>query len=176
MIFAYFTATIVIFQTEEPLPSKVELEWRNKVEHILVLSPSGLPFYSQQLQKLELEADVGLAGGAIVGISHIINEITQASNLKVIRHENHCIIIEEGLYTILAVIVTEELKIIRNKMLDFVVDFEAFFEDFLKDWCGNTRVFTPAKKIVEKYFRRRRFYITIRTKGVFYVAQTYLHI
>ncbi len=153
MIFAYFTATTVIFQTEEPLPSKEELEWRNKVEHILVLSRSGLPFFSQPLQKQELEADANLAGGAIVGISSIINEITQASNLKVIRHENHCIMIEEGLYTILAVIATEELKTIRNRMIDFVVDFEVFFEDLLEDWRGDTRVFIPAKKLVNKYFR-----------------------
>ncbi|MFW9993160.1 MAG: MFS transporter [Candidatus Odinarchaeota archaeon] len=152
MIFAYFTATIVVFQLREPLPSKAEIEWRRKIEHVLVLSRSGLPLYSEPLQTRELAADAILAGGAIIGISTLSSEITRASHLKVIKHENYCIMLEEGAHVILAVMVTEELKTVRDRMLDFIADFESFFEDFLADWTGDTRVFAPAKKLVEKHF------------------------
>ena len=152
MIFAYFTATIVVIHQEEPLPPKAELEWRRKTEHILVLSKSGLPLFSQPLQKKELEADVALAGGAIIGISSIINEITQVSGVRVIKQPNYCIMMEEGSQIILAVMVTEELKTVRNKMLDFVVDFESFFEELLQDWRGELKVFSPTKRLVEKHF------------------------
>lgn len=152
MIFASFTATMIVFQIKEPLPSRAELEWRRKVEHILVLSKSGLPLYSQPLQHQELEADAALAGGAIIGVSGIINEITRASNLKVIKQENYCIMLEESSQIILAIMVTEELETVRTKMQDFVVDFESFFEELLHDWTGSTIVFRPTKKLVEKHF------------------------
>ncbi|MFW9991424.1 MAG: MFS transporter [Candidatus Odinarchaeota archaeon] len=152
MIFAYFTATIVVFQLKEPLLSKTELEWRRKIEHVLVLSKSGLPIYSQSLQQQELEADAILAGGALIGISALTNEITRASHLKVIKQEKYCIMLEEGSTIIVAVMVTEELKTIRNRLIDFVADFESFFEDFLVDWTGDTRVFAPTRKLIEKHF------------------------
>ncbi|MFW9994859.1 MAG: MFS transporter [Candidatus Odinarchaeota archaeon] len=152
LIVVYFTATIVVFQLDEPLPSKAELEWRRKTEHVIVLSRSGLPLYSEPLQKRELAADAILAGGAIIGISTLSSEITRATHLKVIKHENYCIMLEEGAHVILAVMVTEELKTVRDKMMDFVADFESFFEDFLVDWTGDTRVFAPARKLIEKHF------------------------
>ncbi|MFW9993158.1 MAG: hypothetical protein ACFFD4_14035 [Candidatus Odinarchaeota archaeon] len=152
LIVVYFTATMAIFQIKEPLPAKAELEWRKKSEHIIVLSRSGLPLYSQPLQKRELEADAILAGGALIGISSLIREITRAPGLKVIKQDNYCIMLEEGVHVILAVMVTEELKTVREKMMDFVADFESFFEDFLDDWMGDTRVFAPARKLVEKHF------------------------
>jgi MFS family permease len=153
MIFAYFTATIVVFHTEEPLPSKEELEWRKKVEHVLVINKIGLPIYSQPIQEQKLDAtDAILAGGAIVGISTLINEITKASHLKVIKQENYCVILEEGSHIMLAVLATEELKAIRNRMLNFIDDFEFLFEDLLIDWDGVTKVFLPAKRLIEKHF------------------------
>ena len=137
---------------KEPLPSKSELEWREKVEHVLVLSKSGLPLYSQPLQKQKLAADAALAGGAIVGISSITNEITRASHLKVIKQENYCIMLEEGAQVLLAVMATEELKTIRSKMMEFLMEFEDFFGELIQEWKGDTRVFMPTKRLVEKTF------------------------
>ncbi|MFX0094944.1 MAG: MFS transporter [Candidatus Hodarchaeota archaeon] len=154
MIFAYFTATILLFRVKEPLPSKTELEWRRKVEHILVLSKSvGLPIYSESLQKQDLEADMALAGGALIGISTIIREITRASELQIIKQKDYCIMLEHGTHILLAVMTKEELGTVREKMVNFVTDFEDFFEDFLEEWKGNLEVFKPAKKLVEKHFR-----------------------
>jgi len=153
MIFAYFTATIVIFQLKEPLPSKKELEWKKKLDHILVLSKSGLPLYSQSFKEKDLESDMILTGGAIVGISSLINEITQTSKLKVIRQEKYCIMLEQSSDLILAVMTTEELNIIRDKMIDFLIDFESFFKDLIKNWVGDSLVFSPAKRLVEKHFK-----------------------
>jgi predicted regulator of Ras-like GTPase activity (Roadblock/LC7/MglB family) len=129
-----------------------EKGWRKKVEHILVLTKSGLPLYSQSLQNEELKADVVLAGGALVGISSLSSEITQASHVKVIIQENYCIMLEEGQNIILAVMIREEVKLIRKRMIGFISDFELTFEKSLKERINDTEVFEPTKEIIEKYF------------------------
>ncbi|MHA2369670.1 MAG: MFS transporter, partial [Candidatus Hodarchaeales archaeon] len=104
LIIAFFTATLLVLQLDEPLPPKAELEWRRKAEHLLVLSQAGLPLYSQALQPTTVspsqtkgKSDVALVGGALVGISSLIQEISQASSrLKVIQQENYCIMLEQG--------------------------------------------------------------------------------
>ncbi|MFX0091971.1 MAG: hypothetical protein ACFFBD_09430 [Candidatus Hodarchaeota archaeon] len=53
--------------------------------------------------------------------------------------------LEEGPHIILALMATEELKTLRNRMLDFIVDFETLFVELLSDWRGDTRVFVPTR-------------------------------
>ena len=117
-----------------------------------MLSRTGIPLYSQSLQDQEPVADAILAGGAIVGISTIVNEITKMKDLKVIKQENYCIMLEAGSHVILAVLTWKDLKIIRQKMIDFVSDFESFFSDLLKVWKGDMEVFLPSKRLVENHF------------------------
>ncbi|MFW9998144.1 MAG: hypothetical protein ACFFD4_39245, partial [Candidatus Odinarchaeota archaeon] len=80
------------------------------------------------------------------------NKITQASNLKVIRQENYCVMLEEGKHVMLAVLSTEELRAIRCRMVDFVDEFESFFAELLDRYGTDTKVFLPTRKLVEKHF------------------------
>jgi hypothetical protein len=159
LIIAFFTATLLVLQLDEPLPPKAELEWRRKAEHLLVLSQAGLPLFSQALQPTvpsaspaKEKSDVALVGGALVGISSLIQEISQASRVKVIQQENYCIMLEQGQQIIVAVMTLEDLKTIRHKMQDFIEEFELFFGELIADWIGDTRVFSPAKQIANKHF------------------------
>ncbi len=129
------------------------VSWRGKIEHILVLTKSGLPLYSQSLQKDELKADVVLAGGALVGISSMASEITQAAHVKLIKQENYCIMLEEGEYIILAILIRNEEKSIRNRMQKIISEFETLHERELKtDMISDSEPFEPTKTMVEKYF------------------------
>jgi hypothetical protein len=126
--------------------------WRGMIEHIIVLTKSGLPIYNQALQKEELKADVSLAGGALVGISSLSSEITQASHLKVIKQENYCIMLEEGSKIILAVLIKEEMKSLRKRMIGFISDFESNFKELLNEEIHDSDAFDPSKVNTEKYF------------------------
>ena len=60
--------------------------------------------------------------------------------------------LEDGQEVMIAIMATEELKIIRKKMQDFVEEFEAFFGELIQEWIGDTRVFLPTKQLVSKHF------------------------
>ena len=48
--------------------------------------------------------------------------------------------------------ITEEVKAIRSRMLDFITDFELTFKGILDDPLSETEGFEQAKELVEKYF------------------------
>ncbi|MBD3405213.1 MAG: hypothetical protein GF411_03640 [Candidatus Lokiarchaeota archaeon] len=156
LIFALFTATIVVLQLKETLPSKEELEWKRKLEHILVLTKGGIPLYSERMsptQPSKESPDEMLIGGALTGITELIKEISQrAGKLKVIQQEGYCIILEEGREVIVAVMALEELGTIRAKTQDFLEDFQRFFGELINDWSGDPKVFSPAKELVQNHF------------------------
>ncbi|TXT54645.1 MAG: membrane protein of unknown function [Candidatus Thorarchaeota archaeon] len=156
LIFALFTATIIVLQLKETLPSKEELEWKRKVEHLLVLSQGGIPMYSERLSSTPVSTegpDEMLVGGALTGITELVKEISQrAGKLKVIQQEGYSIILEEGREVIVAVMALEELDIIREKTQDFLEDFQRFFSELIGDWSGDPKIFSPAKELVANHF------------------------
>ena len=127
-------------------------KWRGKLEHVLVLTKSGLPLYSRSFHEKELKADVVLAGGALVGISFLSSEITQASRVKVIKQENYCIMLEEGVYIVLAVMIRTEVKSLRKRMMRFISEFEATNEELLKAELNDSEEFPSAESLVDKHF------------------------
>jgi MFS family permease len=156
LIFAFLTATIAVLQVPETLPSSDELEWRNKVEHLLVLSIGGLPIYSERLSKTpapSMGPDEMLVGGALSGISELVREISRsAADLKVIQQEGYCILLEDGGTFIVAVMAFEELEAIRTRMQDFRDDFKRIYGSLVEEWAGNPSVFSPVKELVERHF------------------------
>ncbi|MFW9997235.1 MAG: hypothetical protein ACFFD4_34645 [Candidatus Odinarchaeota archaeon] len=135
-----------------------ELEWQKNVLHIMVLAKSGFPLFSQPLQtrNAALRTNLILVDGVVVRISSIIREIIRARalQLKIVKQENHSVMIEEGTHVLVAIMVKEELKTVRKRMLGFIEDFESFFEDLLLEWKGDTDVFSPAKILVNKHFKQ----------------------
>ncbi len=47
LLFLFLIATIVISQTDETLPNKKELEWKDKIQRVYLMYKSGIPIYSQ---------------------------------------------------------------------------------------------------------------------------------
>jgi len=156
LLFIFLIASVILSQLKETLPSKEELEWKNSLLHIYVISKTGLPIYDQDLSELRLnqqKPDETLLSGALVAISALLKEISsKKSPLKVVRQEGFSILIEEGEKVLVAFISTQELKIIRKKIQDFLEDFEILFEDLLNLEIANINAFLPAKTIVRKYF------------------------
>lgn len=157
MLFAYFTATIIIFQLRETLPSRKDLEWKKTLKYIIIIKKSGLTLFSKQLLVQENNINENkqndlLFGGALVGISAIIQEAVQKSKLKIIQQEDNAILIEEGENVFLSIICDKELPIIRKRMLQFLQDFETFFKELIERDAIETTSFISALRFVEKYF------------------------
>ncbi|MHA2094919.1 MAG: hypothetical protein ACW98F_09865, partial [Candidatus Hodarchaeales archaeon] len=89
---------------------------------------------------------------ALVGISFLSSEITQASQVKVIKQDNYCIMLEEGEKIILAVMIKAEAKSLRKRMVDFISDFESLFEKDLKNEMSDSEDFESTSTVVEKFF------------------------
>ena len=51
MFAIYLSATVLLYKLEEPLPTRAEIEWRDKAEAIIVLTNSGVPLYDQILRE-----------------------------------------------------------------------------------------------------------------------------
>ncbi len=156
LIFALFTATMVVIQLPETLPSREELDWKNKIEYLLVVNKGGLPLYSERLSRHGAEQarpDEMLVSGAISGITELVREISQReAKMKVIQQEGYCIMLEEGRDIIVALMALEELKEIRRRLQDFLEEFERFFGRLVTEWGGDPAVFSPTAEIVARHF------------------------
>ncbi len=118
--------------------AKKEAKWRSTIQYLYVIDLSGLLLYEEDLH--QASDDIGktkngaILSGALVAISGLLREITQNTNpLKVISQEGFCILIEEGHHSLVALIATEELKTTRQKMQEFVKEFERKFGTKVRD-------------------------------------------
>ncbi|MHA2251345.1 MAG: MFS transporter [Candidatus Kariarchaeaceae archaeon] len=156
IVFILFTSTMITFQLEETLPDKKELEWKNSIQYLLVLTDDGIVLYSQEMYKdspRKEGPDEVLIGGAMIAISSITKEIVnRESALKVIRQEDYCILLEEVENITVVVISLNELQTIRTKMKEFLSEFMEFFSETLETWKGDVNMFLPTKKLVERSF------------------------
>jgi len=157
LVFALFTATMVVLQLPETLPSREELNWKDKIEYLLVVNKGGLPIYSERLTRTGAATrapDEMLVSGAISGITELVREISmRQTKMKVIRQESYSIMLEEGRDVIVALMALEELGILRRKVQDFLDEFERFFGKLVAEWAGDPRVFSPTAELVNKHFR-----------------------
>ncbi len=156
LLFVFVIATFSISQLKETLPTKDELEWKGAIQYLYVLLRSGIPVHSQDLCEIQEGnycMDEALLGGALIAISSILQEAAQNQNpLKVVKQENYSILIEESPKILVAVITLKELKIIRQKMQTFLEEFQEFFGEVIDSGLTDMRVYSPAKRLAEKFF------------------------
>ncbi|TFH31234.1 MAG: MFS transporter [Promethearchaeota archaeon] len=159
LLFLFLIATIVISQTDETLPKKEELDWKNAIQRIYIMYQSGVPIYSQMIKSSTVltaqqeNMTEELLSGTLVTVSSILDEISRSQRpLKVIKREELSILIENCQNVLMVVFTSEELSKIREKMQVFLQEFVDFFEDALRLEVTNQTVFLPAKKLVQKHF------------------------
>ena len=156
LIFIFMSTTIVVFQIEETLPSKEELEWKTSIQSIFITYKSGETLFNQNLRKEKNENQDNnevLLRGALSAIRSIITEIGQNQKpISIIEQEKFSILLEEGENIIIALISIKDLKILRKKMKEFLKEFQEFFGELLKEKTAEIEVFLPTKKLITKYF------------------------
>jgi hypothetical protein len=125
-----------------------------KLQHVLLISKSGIPLYSQSLKiaESELITNLVIIDREIIEMSSIIKAIRQALEQKITEQRNFKIMIEEGTHVIIAMLVKKENTLVREKMLCFIKDFELLFEDVLIKWKGDLEIFVPVKILIKRHF------------------------
>jgi small GTP-binding protein len=138
--FKTLTKQLVERNTEmmESRPPKRETDWRSTVQYIYVIEQSGLLLYEQDMHQsysdIGKARDSAILGGALIAISSLLKEIALNANpLKVISQEGFCILIEEGQHVLVALVTTEELQTSRQKLQEFLAEFERKFEGKIQD-------------------------------------------
>ena len=89
----------------------------------------------------------------LVAVSSLLQEFTrEKKSLKVIKQEGFSILLEEGEKVLVAIITIKELKVIRQKLQEFLEEFQNFFGELIDKGIAETTVFLPAKRLAEKHF------------------------
>ncbi len=155
ILFTFSIAIFSILHAKETLPSKEERSWQECIQHLFLIHANGVciihyPFIEQEI------IDRDLLAGGLTGIIALIQEMTKsAEKTEVISQKDSKMILKYGNYSTVALISSEDLKILHKKLSQFISDFENLFQDFLIEWFGNIDAFKPAERLISRYFMEK---------------------
>jgi hypothetical protein len=118
------------------------------------VSKSGIPLYSNSLETTNngLMTNLIMVGGKIIELSSIIRAIKLNPRKKIVKQNQLLILIEETIAYTLVILVTEENRTIRNKMLCFIRDFNVFYNLIPVEGLRDLEMNVPLKILIEKHF------------------------
>ena len=157
--FASIISLFFLVNTKEVITSK-ERNWVNNLIHIYVIHESGLLLYDKSFideQSDSVEPD--LASGGFIGLITMLKEITKEKQLlRTIDHGGKKIIFgfNSNKSIIIALLITEELIILRNKLSYFIYDIEKNYPIIRDNFSGvNSNLWRDRiKPILEKHFKQ----------------------
>lgn len=136
-------------------------EWRNYIDRIYLISENGLAIYGgilgeqQQIEDLQgrTAPNEDLVSGGLTGLQAMLREISMSEkNIEVVNQGDTYIIFHHGEFTKAVLFVRKDLFVLREKLANFHLTFEAIHRDLLDDWNGEVTAFKDLKKLVNYYF------------------------
>ncbi|MHA1150346.1 MAG: MFS transporter [Promethearchaeota archaeon] len=158
--FAAIVSLFFLVNMKDTISSK-EQNWPEYLLHLYVIHESGVLLFDYSFIEEELvEAD--LISGGFVGLVALLQEITrEEQRLKSIDHGGKRILFgfNSDKSIIYALIVSEELLILRNKFFYFIQDIEDNYKITIEDFSGvDSELWANRiKPIMEKHFKRKYF-------------------
>ncbi len=150
--FIIIIGMIILGLSLNAIPSLNEIGWSDQIKYILLIHQSGICLYNENFKE-KREINQNVLGGALAAVKLIMEEnLKRKEKLKMISKAGDVFLIEEGEYTIGTLVVSQELEILKYFLKKVIQQFEDFFNEFLKKWDGNIKVFKPAKGIINKIF------------------------
>jgi hypothetical protein len=136
------------------LPSLDELDWKSKISELYVISKNGINLLDYHFQE-KRDLDVDLISGGIVGITMLVQQMTESKNLlNCIQQEGANLLLEYGDDITIALISENDLQILHEKMGELIDEIEFIYHDMLKSWGGEVDVFKPISVLIEKIFNQ----------------------
>lgn len=134
------------------LPSLSELDWKEKILHLYIIKSGGLCVYDQ-IFKGSSTKDSHLVSSGITGVVNIVKDMTESDKkLSIIKQGERNIMLEYGQKVTAALLVEEDLEILRLKLRNLLIKFEEFFKDVISLRVQNLEVFRPAKVLIKNVF------------------------
>ncbi len=129
-----------------------EANWKDRILHIYFYMPQGVCIFDHSFRK-DKEVSPGLVTGGLMGLSSLIQELTEnQTKIKIIEQEEVTILFEYGKYITVALITEENLNILRNKLLNLLNEVEDFYSEELESFSGKISTFSKIIKFIPKYF------------------------
>lgn len=158
--FASIISLFFLVNIKETMSSK-EQDWPDKLLHLYVIHESGVLLYEHSFIDEDLiEAD--LISGGFVGLIALLQEITkEEQGLKSIDHGGKRILFgfNSDKSIIYALIVSEELIVLRNKFFYFIQEIEENYSINIEEFSGvdSELWIKRIKPIMKKHFTRKYF-------------------
>jgi len=151
---------MLLLYMRETLPRK-EQAWKDFIYYFYIIHDSGLLLYEHSFQE-DKESNINdqvssdLKAGGIIGVKTILKEIMRGQKeVKRIDQGDRILLINHSENVVFALVVKEELIVIRKKIEAFIEDFNASFSEFTKDigFSGvDMRIFKPIEQLAVKHF------------------------
>ncbi|MHA1283110.1 MAG: hypothetical protein ACTSVV_07520 [Promethearchaeota archaeon] len=148
---------IVLITIRETLPRK-EQDWKDFLLHLYIVHQSGILLYEYAFKEDEKNNHPDLVSGGLVGLKSMLKEIVHGEKeIRTIDHGDRKIIFKMNRTKdiIFALIVKEELIVLRRKLDALIEEFDHHYLDILKDIDElglDLDLFKNVKYIVRKYF------------------------
>ena len=130
-----------------------DLQWKEKLYQIYVISQKGICLYAYSFENKNQIVNTELIASSLSGIQNLLAEIFKTKEpLKVIEYRNSKILINFKHDIAFLLFIREDSNYLLYILEDFSEKFLDFFKESLKDWQGNTEIFTPTKSLIQSIF------------------------
>jgi len=156
---------VALINTRDMLPEE-EQNWDKALLAIYVMFNSGVLLYHENFKREgTISAGAGgtvneaglvpdLISSGLVGITQLMQEIVQGKQIiRYIDNYSKKILLEAGKYIIVALIVHNDSRILRDKLRKFIEEFEIEYHDELEQPSGvDMKRFESTTNLIRKYF------------------------
>ncbi|MFX0101015.1 MAG: hypothetical protein ACFFCS_15675, partial [Candidatus Hodarchaeota archaeon] len=106
----------------------------------------------EDIDKQNLEPN--LVSSGLVGITQLMQEILKGKKIiRAIDHYSKKVLLEQGKEIIVALIVMDDLRVLRDKLRKFIEEFEIEYNEDLENFQGmDFNKFNSTKVLIKKYF------------------------
>ncbi|MHA1821936.1 MAG: hypothetical protein ACTSU2_16290 [Promethearchaeota archaeon] len=156
-LLALFTMYILIYIHESI--SHIELEWPDSLYHLYIIHESGMLLYDYSFRQEDDLVVSDLVSGGIIGLVTMLKEIVKGKDkLRAIDHgDKKIMFMWSSDEKIIFVLITKyELVVLRNKLRNFVNEFEEIYKDKYLNLMGvAAKDWEDVGTLINKYFSRK---------------------
>jgi hypothetical protein len=135
------------------VPSFTEYEWRDHIDYISIMHKSGLFIYKKSFKdKISPVRDESFIAGTLTTIKMMLEEFGDSKSISIIRKKNKTFIIDPGKFIYGVLICDKELESLKILLRKFIEKVEMIYNNILKSWDGNLKVFMPIEDIAKEFF------------------------
>ncbi len=130
-----------------------EFGWKAKMRELFIIAPNGVTLLYHSFEPRSSSQSTDLVTAGLTGVQELLKEMIQSDQkLQTIDHQDLKILFEYGGHSTIALVVHENLRIYRSKLVSLSTQFENLFQDVLAHWIGDVEVFLPAKQLINEIF------------------------